>query len=244
MAIEDTPNRVLEYLKKGPTNTYKLASELGIDRHKILSILKELGKKQLIEFKSGIVRFLKSPVKEKKVLKKLVEVKKAYSKPKKEVEYKTKKTLQKLLLKSIANRKLSIVKDIQAENKEFKERLLALEASIKRQSSIKNKLREQNEHIEKLEKAIVVLQQKASAPPKIIRRTIVKNIIKEVPVEKVEAKPKKFKVLKFDISWMKNIQRLAKPQFLKQKINIDVPKISFADLNKDIQQLHVPEILR
>ena len=56
------------------------------------------------------------------------------------------------------------------------------------------------------ERELKELQEKASAPPKIIRRTIVKN---------------KFKLPKFNLNWIKNI-----------------------DLNKNIQQLHVPGILR
>ena len=91
-----------------------------------------------------------------------------------------------------------------------------------------------------LEKTIKDLELKASAPPKIIKRTI----IKKVPVEKIETKQKKFKILKFNLGWIKNIQRLQMPEFLQRKINMAKPKITFAELNKDIQQLHVPEMLR
>lgn len=203
--------RVLEYLeKKGQTNTFRLARDLDIDRHKILNIIKKFEDKKLVELKFGTVKFLKFPEKVKRAAKKIIEVKKDYSKPK--VKYKLKRAM--------AKRKLSILEDLQAENKEFKERFLALEKTIKE------------------------LQLKASAPPKIIRRTIVKNIIQKVPVEKLEAKPKKFKLPKFNLDWIKNIQRLQMPEFLQRKINIAKPKITFAELNKDIQQLNVPEVLR
>lgn len=160
-----THKRVLEYLKKkGQTNTFRLARDLGIDRHKILDIIKKLESKKLVELKFGTVKFLKFPEKEK-------------------IKHKVKRVM--------AKRKPSILHGLQVENKELRERLMEVEKTIK------------------------VLQQKASAPPKIIRRTIVKNIIKKIPVEKIEAKPKKF----------------------------ELPKFNFAELNKYIQQLHVPEIL-
>lgn len=206
-----TIGRILKHLKnQGQTNTFRLARELDIDRHKILKIIEKLEKKQLIEFKSGTVKFLKFPERERKA-KKPIRIKKAYSKPA-SVKHKIKRVM--------AKRKLSILKNLQAENKAFKERFLALEKTIKE------------------------LQLKASSPPKIIRRTVVKNIIKKVPVEKIEAEPKKFKILKFNLSWIKNIQRLQMPEFLQRKINMAKPKINFAELNKDIQQLHVPEVLR
>ena len=79
MVAEDVVNKVFEYLKKhGQTNTFRLATELGIDRHELLNIVKRLREKQAIEIRSGIARFLKFPRKEKKVVKKrLVKVKKA-----------------------------------------------------------------------------------------------------------------------------------------------------------------------
>ena len=169
---------VLGYLKKkGQTNTFRLATDLGVDRHKLLDIIKKLEGKKLIEFRHGIVKFLKFPEKIKKAskkFKKLVEAKKAISKPKKELRCKEKKAM--------AEKRLNVLGILRTENKEFKERFLALEKTIKE------------------------LQEKASAPPKIIRRTIVKN---------------KFKLPKFNLNWIKNI-----------------------DLNKNIQQLHVPGILR
>ena len=55
---------VLGYLKKkGQTNTFRLATDLGVDRHKLLDIIKKLEGKKLIEFRHGIVKFLKYPEK-------------------------------------------------------------------------------------------------------------------------------------------------------------------------------------
>lgn len=200
MVAEDVDNKVLEYIKKqGQTNTFRLARELGIDRYRILNIIKKLEEKGAVEFRSGIVKF---PVKEKKVVKKL----------------KVKKAPLKVIRKTI-------IKKVYVKSK---------------------KLKEQAEHIEELEETIKELQKKVSAQPKI------KTIIKKVPVElkkepikegKEEIKPKKFKLPKFDIS-LKNIQQLKILEFIKLKTKIGKPKINFSELNKNIQQLHIPEILR
>src|SRR3989338_4697749 len=111
MVAEDVVNKVLEYLKKhGQTNTFKLATELKIDRHKILNIVKKLEEKQAVEVRSGIVRFLKFPVKEKRVKKKIVKVKKAPSKSKKKIKHKK-----------------AALEIFQAENKRLKEKLSELQ---------------------------------------------------------------------------------------------------------------------
>ena len=240
MAIEDAYDNVLDYVKKhDQINTFRLARELGIERHKILNILKKLEEKQAIELKTGKVRFIKFPSKEKKAE---IKVKKASSAP-----------------------KIKILGNLQGQNKELKEKLSELEAGIKRQHYTKSKkVREQTELIEKLENRIKALQEKAKTPkiititrkievpPKIITKTIVKRIIKRVPVEVIKkvpvrvkeraAKPK-FKLPKINMPGIKNIQQLERPKFLEQKISTG-RKINFYDLNKNIQQLHVPDMLR
>src|SRR3990167_7316657 len=106
MVAEDVVNKILVYLKKhGQTNTFKLATELKIDRNKILSIIKGLENKEAIELKSGVAKFLKFPRKEKKVVKR-IEIKKALPKPKKEVKHKK-----------------TALEVTQAENKRLKEKL-------------------------------------------------------------------------------------------------------------------------
>lgn len=210
MAVEDAESKILEYLKKEKhANTFRLARELHIDRHKLLNIIKKLEEKQAIEFKYGKVRFLKFPTKEKKQPK--VEVKKA-PEPEKEVKYKPKKTIQK---KAIAQRKTSVLKNLQDENRDLKG------------------------GIEKLENTVKELRKKIRVVPKVITRTI----IKKVSVRLKKEEPKKFKLPKFNLSWIKNIQQLEKPEFIEQKIRTG-RKINFSELNKNIQQLHIPEILR
>ena len=81
--------QVLRYLEKeGKTNTFRLASRLGIARYEILDIIKELEEKGAVEFKLGTVKFLKFPEKEKKI-----KVKKI--KPKKKEKKKEQKPLSK-----------------------------------------------------------------------------------------------------------------------------------------------------
>lgn len=234
MVIEDAYSKILECLKKeGQANTFRLTSKLGIDRHKILNIIKKLEEKQAVEFKSGTVKFLKFPEKDKKAAK-IVSVKIA-------------PTAQKAKL----SEKIKLLGSIQHENKELNEKLSELEGSVKRQHYTKSKkFREQAELIEKLENRIEILKQKAKVPPKIITKTVVKRIIKKVPVEVIkkvlvrvkerEAKPK-FKLPKINLPSIKNIQQLKRPEFLEQKITA---KVNFSGLNKNIQQLHVPEMLR
>ena len=203
---------ILEYLKKqGQTNTFRLASELGIDRHKILKIIGKLEKKHLIEFKSGTVKF---PEKDKKAAK-IVAVKMAPSKQERKIVHKIKKATHR-------NIKLKVIENLQAENKMFKEKLLGLETRIKSQSYYKNKVRNQNVQIEQLERKIKVLQQKVKSP-----KIIGKVIIKKVPIKMEEAtteqgneeiKSKKFKLPKLNINWIKNIQQLRMPEFIEQKI--------------------------
>lgn len=256
MVIEDDYNRVLEYIKKhNHINTFRLARELRIDRHKLLNIVEQLHEKQAVEFKSGKVRFLKFPSEEKKAK---VEVKKALSAIKIRA-----KSNELSAQRGKLREKTKLLGSLQYENKELKEKLSEFEESIKRQHYTKSKkFREQAELIEKLEKRIGELKQKANVPPKviikkikvpeIITRTVVKRVIKRVPVEVIkkvpvrvkekEAKPKEFELPKINLPNIKNIQRLERPEFLEQKVRAG--KINFSDLNKNIQQLHVPEILR
>lgn len=94
MVIEDTHKRVLEYLKKeGQANTFRLARVLGIDRHIIINIAKELEEKHVIEFKSGMARFLGFPEEEKSLPKQ-----KTIAKPKR------KKEVQKVRVKKKAKK--------------------------------------------------------------------------------------------------------------------------------------------
>ena len=251
MVSEDAATKVLEYIKKhGQTNTFRLASELGVDRSRILNIVEKLEEKEAVEVRSGIVFFLKFPRKEKKAVKKV-------AKPKKK-----------------ARRKSNALEDLKAENKRLKEKLLELEANKERQTSIKNKkIREQDEQIENLKKTIKEVQK---APPKIITRTKVKEVVKRVPVKsrklkeqtkQIEKLEEKIKELKEKVSKPKIIRRtivkkvpkiirkiIIKKVFVKvkekkpkEKIKpkkFKLPKIDFSGLHKNIKKIHVPEILK
>ncbi|MEK6808560.1 MAG: hypothetical protein AABY14_02645 [Nanoarchaeota archaeon] len=235
MIAEDVYN-ILGYLKKHKSaNTFRLARELSIDRYRILNLINSLETKGAIEVKSGTVRFIKFPGKkviEPKVTEH-VKVKKDKVEPKREA---TKSRASTEILDALG--------DLQAENKILKERLLELEVGIKIQSSFNNKLRIQAEHIENLEEVIRELQSKTQTP-KITKRTMVKTMIKEAPIKKEKsAKLIRFKVPKFDISWVKNIQQFKMPKFIGQKIVSGEFKINLVGLNKNIQRLHVPEMLK
>ena len=224
MVIEDVQKQVLEYLKKkGRTNTFRLARELGIDRHKLLKVIDKLREREAIELRHGNAIFLKFLSEERKAK---IAVK-TPSAPKIRA-----KSNELSAQKSRFREKTKLLGSLQYENKKLKDRLSELEAGIKRQHYTKSKkFREQDELIEKLENRIKALQEKAKTPkiitrkievPKIITKTIVKRII--------------------NLPDIKNIQRLERPEFLEQKIRAG--KINFSGLNKNIQQLHVPGILK
>ena len=255
MAIEDVQNQVLEHLKKkGQTNTFRLARELGIDRHKLLRVIDKLRERGAIELRHGNAIFLKFLSEEKKA--KIVEIPSA---PKIKAKHKAKTVAER---SAMLIEKQKLVGSLQYENKKLKEKLLEFEASVKRQHYTKTKkFREQDELIEKLENRIKALQEKVESKPKIITRkievpkiiikTIVKRVIKRVPVELIKKVPvrakekpraKEFKLPKINLPNIKNIQRLERPEFLEQKIRAG--KFNFSGLNKNIQQLHVPEMLR
>lgn|SRR3989338_4052824 len=210
-----TIGRILKHLKnQGQTNTFRLARELGVDRYKILKIIGKLEKKQLIEFKSGTVKFLKFPEKDKKAAK-IAAVEMAPSKQERKIVHKIKKAAHR-------NIKLKVIENLQAENKMFKEKLLGLETRIKSQSYYKNKARNQNVQIEQLERKIKVLQQKVKSP-KIIEKVIIKKV--PIKMENVttdqsneEIKSKKFKLPKLNINWIKNIQQLHVPEVLRKSV--------------------------
>lgn len=231
MGSRDAKNILVYLQKSGPTNTFKLAKDLGKDRLVVLNTLKELEEKKEVELKFGIAKFLKFPEGEKRTAKKKIVRKKRLVKEKtrsrkKKVIHKPKKLPIK---KAIAKKKPSILNNLLAENKKFSEKLQELEENIKRQSDVKAKLKEQAKHIENIEKTVDELQEKAELPPKIIRRTVIKNlptkiirrtIIKKVPVKpKVEKKPKKFKL---DLCWGKNMKKKLKSK--KPKIKLDFSK--------------------
>lgn len=168
---------ILEYLKEeGKTNTFKLAHQLSIERNKVLDVIKELEKKGLVSFRAGNVELPAFP--------------KEISKPKEEVTKKVEKTVSKKI-----RRKVSILEELQKENKQLKEKISELEGTVKKQ---KPKI---------ITKKII---QKVPVE-KIVTRTIIKKVLREK--KKPKLKFKKFKFPKF--SFMKNIKKLKKPEFVK-----------------------------
>lgn len=72
MVHEDNANKILIYLKRqGQTNTFKLATELGINRDQVLNIIKELEEKRAVKVYSGIVKFLRFNKEQKDGIKKV-----------------------------------------------------------------------------------------------------------------------------------------------------------------------------
>lgn len=218
MMDENIIKDVLTYLKKaGPTNTFRLATETGLERAKLLNLLKKLEEKQAVKFECGNAIFIKYISEEKLNPTKIKEP----SKPKKKI--KNKQQIKKV--KSVVKRKPATPKALQllqTENIQLKEKLTKLEETIKE------------------------LEKKAIARPKtIIRtRTITKTVVKKVPVtktvikkifiplclppkkvekseetkekvwEKLKTYSKKFKIPNFKL--LEKIKQLKRPEFAKK----------------------------
>lgn len=72
MTGENIVSEILGYLKnRGPTNTFRLAREIGLDRHELLDILERLEEKQAVRFEHGNAIFIKFISKKKLKAKKI-----------------------------------------------------------------------------------------------------------------------------------------------------------------------------
>lgn len=229
MSIEDTHKRVLEHLKKiSPTNTFRLARELKIDRHTLLTILEQLYKKQTVDLRSGNVKFLKFP-----------------SEDKAPSEQKAKSNES----PAQSDEDTKFLGSFQSENNRLKEKLSELESGIKKMDYTKsNKFREQAQLIVDLEKKVKALQEKAKTSkiiirevPKVITKTVIKEVIKKVPTEPMKKNPASTSRFKL-ANLARQIQNLEIPCFLEQKIRCG--KLDLTGLNKSIQQVHIPDVLR
>ncbi len=179
---------VLEYLeKKGPTNTFRLATELGINRYNLLNIINRLEAKGALTIKSGTVYFIKFLPKEKKEApKKVLKTKKKTSTIKKP-------------------RKTTKTKVLQNENNRLKEKLIELEETIKKlekKDSIPPKIITRT--ITRKIPVIKTVIKKIHVPFPTKKKKKIKK--------RQKIKTKKFKFLpKFN--FMNGIKKLKKPEF-------------------------------
>src|SRR3989344_5934788 len=93
MVGEDVVYKILDYLeKKGPTNTFRLASVMDMERDQLIKVLKRLEEKQVIRFEYGKAIFLKfiSEEKPKPIKSKPTETTEIFPAPQKKVERKSK----------------------------------------------------------------------------------------------------------------------------------------------------------
>ena len=208
MVSVDIINEILEYLKKeGPTNTFRLARDIGLERHKLLNLLEKLEKKGAIEFKHGLAIFLEFPAEEKP---KPAEIKESSPKPKKKVKPKKTKPKRKPA-------KPQAWQFFQAENKQLKEKLLEVEETMKK--------------LEKKANAVPKTITKTIIKQIPITKTVIKKVSAPLPRKKKKNKRKTKKKIKRDISkkkskirkfklpkfkFMKNIKQLKKPEFAKK----------------------------
>lgn len=184
--------QILDYLKKeGPTNSFRLAHKLRIDRYKLLNILKKLEEKQAIRFKHGNAIFIKFISEEKP---KPTKIKEPSSKAKEMVKLKVKRKPG----------KPKALEFLQIENKQLREKLAESEDIIK----------ELGKKASARPKTITRTITKT-----IIKKVpVIKTVIKRIPLppkqeKKIQEQSKKrlFKLPKFDL--MAGIKNLKIPKF-------------------------------
>lgn len=255
--------RVLEYLKKeGPTNTFRLSRGTGIKRDKLLSIIKTLEEKGAVEFKSGRVRFLKFIEKEEKKIKERKKGSKIEKRKKIHVKKKPSPKKKRIEIKDVQ-------KELQAENIRFLKRISELEEIVKRNI---RKEKKQKALIKVLQSTINELEKKAGTSKKIVKKVtdkktaeLLKNLqfenkkLKEKITElvgMVEKERAKIGGLRKTIKGLqqktimpkkgkKRKKKLrAQKRKTSRKIWIKNLKSSLAELNKNIQQLNIPEKIK
>jgi len=217
--VEDIINEVLGYLKeKGPTNTFRLAGDIGLERHKLLHILEKLEEKGIVGFKHGLAMFLEFPAEEEEKPKP-VEIK--VSSPKLKKKVKPKKTRPK-------RKPAKAWQVLQTENKQLKEKLLEVEETMikleKKASAVPKTIIKKVPVVKTIIKKVRVVKE-IPVPPapkkkKKVKRKIKKRKVKKKKskdkskIKKVKKTSKKFKFPKF--TFMKNIKQLKKPEFAKK----------------------------
>ncbi len=211
MVGEDIINEILEYLKKaGPTNTFRLASVMDVDRAKLLSLLKKLEERGALEFERGNAIFIKFISGEKP---KSVEIKEAS--PPSESKVKRKPVKPKAL------------QLLQTENTQLQGKLLELKATVK---ELEQKAHARPKTITRTVTKTII--KKVPVTKTIIRKVpIVKTVVKRIHVpsssspQKEEKKTEKESIIKLKFKlptfqlpkfiFMKNIKKLKKPEFTK-----------------------------
>ena len=208
MVGEDVVYKILDYLeKKGPTNTFRLASVIGMERDQLIKVLKRLEEKQAIRFEYGNALFLKfiSEEKPKPIEPRPTETAKVFSALPKRVK-----------------RKSKALQFLQTENAQLQRKLSKLKETV---TELERKARAHPKTITRTITKIVV--KKVPVTKTIIKKVpAIKTVVKRIhlslrkkkkngkkPIVKKKFKLPSFKLLKF--TFMKNIKQLKEPEFAK-----------------------------
>lgn len=203
---EDSISEILKYLEKaGPTNTFRLSSVIGIDRAKLLSLLKTLEEKQAIRFEYGNAAFIKF-VSEEQL--KPTEIEKPSSHPE-----------QKIKTKSVKSAKQKALQLLRTENTRLKGKLSELKETVK---ELEKKASARPKTITR------TVIKKVPVTKTIIKKVpVVKTVVKKIFVrpsslpakkEKELTVKKKLKLLSFKLpqfTFLKNIKKIKEPKFVK-----------------------------
>ncbi len=214
MAGEDIIGEILVYLKKaGPTNTFRLSSVMGLERDKLLHILKRLEEKQAIKFECGKAIFIKFISREEP---QPAEITKTSPKSEKRVKRKPAKSKALQLL--------------QTENTQLQKKLSGLKETVK---ELEKKATARPKTITRTVTKTVVKK-----VPMI--KTVVKRIFvhpSPLPPKK-EKKNKKTPKLKQKLKKLKTSKKFRLPKIKLPKF--EFPKFTFI---KNIKQLKKPEFI-
>jgi len=201
MVGEDVVYKILDYLeKKGPTNTFRLASVMEMKRDQLIKVLKRLEEKQAIRFEYGNALFLKfvSEEKPKPIESRPTETTKVFSAPSKR-----------------AKKKSKALQFFQTENIQLQRKLSELKETVK---ELERKASAGPKTITRTVTKTVV--QKVPVIKTVVKRIHLSPLPskKNKKTEKESTGKKKFKLPSFKLpqfTFMKNIKQLKKPEFAK-----------------------------
>lgn len=257
MELEASHKKILEcLLKHSPANTFRLSRHLGIDRHELIAIIKDLTKKRLVEFKHGSVsinenRYQKlAENKEEKPagLPKPLAVPEILNKPELKREEKSEKGLDSYIKES--------ARDLKKQKKQFREGKKEGENAIKSIDKEFRKLEEKpsekepktiKEELKKIpikrkpQKAIVKsrIAKKKKEPKKvrIEKKPEKKKRHKKVKVEKKAKKAKRMRLGKEKQRELDQWIKQEKLEIEKLKIEIKLLSLSSNPEEEDIKKL-------
>ncbi len=235
---KNAQTEILNYLQDNKSaNTFTLARSLGIDRSKLKRELTKLHERGLIEYRTGMVRFLSMP---NEML--------GHEEPTQKI------SKQKTEIHRIKKQILSANIKPAEEGKKLGAKLAGLKKQAAAQNQLQKIISAQAAHIEDLKRQAQKLTRKAAAvKTKIIRKVIVRQIPIKMPKTPVKESEEKLSPKRPDVdvrksptgkSWLSDIGKLNILKLFEQKIELKRASLNLGKLKEDISRLEIPDILK